>query len=201
LYGICGPSFSLTPISSGSAASLDKLMDVILETESLLLREMMQEDFTALFEIFSDGETMSFYPEPFDKDKVIGWIEWNIASYAKYGYGLWAVLCKESGVVVGDCGLITQVVDGAEEVEISYHINKAFWGRGYATEAAIACRNYAFNSLGLPRVISLIRPENLPSCRVAEKNGMTVTSQIVKSGYHHYVYSCESISSRGSPDP
>jgi RimJ/RimL family protein N-acetyltransferase len=86
---------------------------------------------------------------------------------------------------VGESRLIRQVVDGSEEVEVSYQINETFWGRGYATEAVLACSNCAFNSSGLPRVISLFRPENLPSHRVAENNGMTVKSQIVKSGYRH----------------
>ncbi len=165
--------------------------DVILETENLLLREMVQDDFDSLFEMFSDEETMSFYPRPFDSDKVNRWIEWNRASYKDYGYGLWTVLHKESGIVLGDCGLIRQVVDDTVEVEIGYHINKKFWGKGHATEAAVACRDYAFHSLGVPRVISLIRPENLPSRRVAEKNGMTVEKETIKSDYLHYVYACE----------
>lgn len=167
--------------------------DVILETRRLLLGKMVQDDFGALFEMFSDEETMSFYPKPFDGDKVNGWIEWNRASYRDNGYGLWTVLHKESGIVIGDCGLIRQVVDGTLEVEIGYHINKNFWGKGYATEAAVACRNHAFDALGLPRVISLIRPENLPSRRVAEKNGMTVEKETVKSDYLHYVYALDAL--------
>ncbi len=165
--------------------------DVVLETGRLLLREMVHDDFQALFEIFSDEETMSFYPKPFDRDKVNSWIEWNRSSYRENGYGLWTVLHKESGTVIGDCGLIRQIVDGIVEVEIGYHTNKKFWGEGYATEAALACRDYAFNSLGVPRVISLIRPENSPSRRVAEKNGMTVEKETIKSDYLHYVYTCK----------
>lgn len=82
------------------------------------------------------------------------------------------------------------MLDGIEEIEIGYHVNKNFWGKDYATEAAIACRDYAFSKLSINKVISLIRPENAASRKVAEKNGMKIEREIVKSGFNHYVYAC-----------
>jgi|TARA_Y100000780_G_C13617295_1_gene391060 ribosomal-protein-alanine N-acetyltransferase len=163
---------------------------MIVETNNLLLREMTEGDFCPLYKIFSDAETMAYYPAPFDEDQVKAWISWNLDNYATYNYGLWTLVKKNTGEVIGDCGLINQTVEGIEEIEVGYHVNKKFWGKGYATEAAIACRDYAFSNLGFSKVISLIRPENVASRKVAEKNGMKIEKEIMKSGFNHYVYAC-----------
>jgi ribosomal-protein-alanine N-acetyltransferase len=91
--------------------------------------------------------------------------------------------------LIGDCGLIVQQVEGDSLYEIGYHLRRDFWGRGFATEAAIACRNWAFAHLKTDRLISLIRPENLPSIRVAERVGMTVWKEVSWRGLPHYIYS------------
>jgi RimJ/RimL family protein N-acetyltransferase len=89
------------------------------------------------------------------------------------------VIFREAGRLVGYCGFFPQIVDGIEELEIGYRIDPAYWGRGIATEAARAVRDHAFNNLHLRRVISLVHPDNIPSRRVAEKNGMTPEKETV----------------------
>lgn len=83
-----------------------------------------------------------------------------------------------------------RIVEGREEVELGWHVKRSHWGRGIAPEAAAACRDHAFGALGLERLISLIRPENIPSRRVAEKIGMTVDGEVAygSMGWPHLVY-------------
>ena len=161
---------------------------VILETERLLLREFVREDVNALAAVLSDAEIMRFYPAPLDLAGVAAWIERNQRRYADAGHGLWAMVLKSSGEVVGDCGLTLQTVDGADEIEIGYHVRRDLWGRGYAPEAARACQDYGFARLGADRLISLIRPENLSSRRVAEKIGLSVWKEVMWRGWPHCVY-------------
>lgn len=161
----------------------------ILETARLVLREFTPEDTDALCEILSDPVTMRYYPAPLDRKAVEEWIERNRLRYAVDGHGLWAMILKSSGGLIGDCGLYArQIVDGVEEVEIGYHVRRALWGQGYAPEAARACRDYGFAQLEVDHLISLIRPENLQSRRVAEKIGMRLSKETVWRDLRHCVY-------------
>jgi [ribosomal protein S5]-alanine N-acetyltransferase len=160
----------------------------ILETERLLLREFVPADADALAAVISDAETMRFYPEPRDRAGVEAWIERNRRRYRDYGHGLWAMVLKSSGEVVGDCGLTRQTVDGAEEIEIGYHLRRDLWGQGLAPEAAGACRDYGFERLGAEQLIALIRPANLPSRRVAEKVGLSLWKEVMWRDLLHCVY-------------
>ncbi len=101
------------------------------------------------------------------------------------------VQASEFHNVIGDCGIIRQLVEGEYLYEIGYHLRRDYWGQGLATEAAIACRDWAFAHLKNERLISLIRRENLPSRRVAERAGMTVWKEVNWRGLPHYVYSIE----------
>jgi len=130
---------------------------------------------------------MRFYPQPYSREEVDEWIGRQIGRYAM-GAGLLGVVLRDSGTLIGDCGLVWQEVEGVEEPEIGYHVHREHQGRGYATEAARAVRDYAFGTLGCDHVISMIRPENLASRRVAEKNGLTVNRTIFWRGYDHCVY-------------
>lgn len=130
---------------------------------------------------------MRFYPRPYSREEVDEWIGRQIGRYAM-GAGLLGVVLRDSGTLIGDCGLVWQEVEGVEEPEIGYHVHREHQGRGYATEAARAVRDYAFGTLGCDHVISMIRPENLASRRVAEKNGLTVNRTIFWRGYDHCVY-------------
>jgi ribosomal-protein-alanine N-acetyltransferase len=163
----------------------------ILETSRLILREFRPEDVDALALTLSDAETMRFYPAPFDRVGVENWISCNLRRYREHGHGLWAMILKSSGELIGDCGLTVQDIEGQNEIEIGYHVRRDLWGRGLATEAARACRDHGFARLPVARLISLIRPENLPSCRVAEKNGMTVWKEVTRATLPHLVYAIQ----------
>jgi [ribosomal protein S5]-alanine N-acetyltransferase len=160
----------------------------IIETKRLLLREFTSEDVQALAHILSDSETMRFYPSPLDQIGVVDWIERNRLRYKKDGHGLWAMVLKLTDELVGDCGLTGQVVDGNREIEIGYHVRRDWWGQGLAPEAALACQDYGFRQLSVNRLISLIRPENLPSRRVAEKMGMSLWKQVIWRNLPHNVF-------------
>jgi ribosomal-protein-alanine N-acetyltransferase len=168
----------------------------ILETARLQLREFTPEDTDALAQVLSDPETMRYYPAPYDRAGVEQWIARNRQRYQDANVGLWAMELKkpessEVQEVIGDCGIIRQQVEGEYLYEIGYHLRRDLWGQGLATEGAIACRDWAFAHLKTERLISLIRPENLPSRRVAERNGMTVWKETNWRGFTHYVYSVE----------
>jgi ribosomal-protein-alanine N-acetyltransferase len=160
----------------------------VLQTQRLLLRELESEDLDALASILSDPETMRYYPAPYDRAGVADWIQRNRIRYAHDGYGLWAMILNSTGQPIGDCGLVKQSIDGVDEIEIGYHVRRDLWGQGYASEAARACRDYGFANFGVERLVSLIRPENLASRRVAEKAGMTEWKEITRANLLHYVY-------------
>ena len=145
---------------------------MILETERLVLREMAQTDFDALYEIFSDAETMQHYPASFDKAKVHSWIERNRTRYRENGFGLWAVTLKETGELIGDCGITLQPIHGEMLPEIGYHVRRDHQQKGYASEAASACIAYAFEVLHFPAVYSYMKYTNVASYSTAMKNGM-----------------------------
>ena len=161
---------------------------LILETPRLLLRQFEPADADALAQVLTDPETMRYYPAPLDRAGVEQWIARNRVRYVSDHYGLWAMVLRETGELVGDCGLIRQEVDGTVEVEIGYHVRRNLWGRGLAPEAAAGCRDYGFERLRAKRLISLIRPENLPSRRVAEKIGLSLWKMVDWRGLLHCVY-------------
>lgn len=164
---------------------------IILETPRLILREFVPNDVDALAKVICDPETMKYYPVSFDRTATVEWIERNRRRYQADGFGLWAMVLKGSGDLVGDCGLTRQDLNGMDEIEIGYHLRRDHWGKGLATEAARACRDYGFANLPVDRLISLIRPENLPSRRVAEKNGMKLAAEVMWRGLRHCVYAIE----------
>lgn len=161
---------------------------MILETSRLRLREFASQDADALEAVLGDPATMQYYPAPFDRAEIDVWIRRNRARYFDPGFGLWAMLLKHSGELIGDCGCFVRELEGNVELELGWHVRRDLWGRGYATEAARHCIEYAFWKLGAERIIALIRPENLSSCRVAEKNGMTCEKTIFWRGYDHCIY-------------
>jgi ribosomal-protein-alanine N-acetyltransferase len=158
-------------------------------TERLILRRLTPDDFDRLFALFQDPLVMRYYPGLKDAAQTRAWLDWVFSEYAARGHGLMAVELAATGEFVGQVGLIRQVVDGAEEVEIGYLLRSECWHLGYATEAACACRDYGFKVLRRDRLISLIRPENSASIRVAERVGMTPERSIERRGIRHTVYS------------
>jgi RimJ/RimL family protein N-acetyltransferase len=161
---------------------------LILETPRLRLRELQQSDFAELYAMFDDPLVMRYYPSTRDEKGTQQWIDWIRDRYAKHGHGLWAVERRADGEFVGQCGLLLQEVDDTNEVEVGYLFKSSQWHRGYATEAARACKEHAFHHLGTASVISLIRPINKPSRAVAERNGMTIDKTTTFRGYETLVY-------------
>ncbi|MDX2029844.1 MAG: GNAT family N-acetyltransferase [Blastocatellia bacterium] len=164
------------------------LNDAILETDRLRLREITLADLDDIHAIWGDPEAMRLFPRTLDRDEVREWIARNLTRYAETGHGVWAVIRKEDGQFVGDCGLVIQDINGTPELEVGYHFLPRFWGHGYASEAARGCMDYARETLGRPRVISMIRPENLASRRVAERNGLRIEREVDWRGYQHLIY-------------
>ena len=166
---------------------------MIFETERLFLREMTQEDLPSLCKILQDEQVMYAYEGAFSLEEVQSWLDNQIRRYKEDGYGLWAVILKETGVMIGQCGLSMQEVKGSERLEIGYLFQKDYWHQGYASEAAIACKEYAFSVLKANEVCSIIRDTNTASQNVALRNGMTCIDQFVKHyrgmDMPHYLFS------------
>ena len=145
---------------------------MVIGTENLLLREFTHEDFPALFEIFSDPETMRHYPKPFDENRTKDWIEWNLQNYEEYGFGLWAVVLRETDEFIGDCGLTIQNIDGESLPEIGYHIHKNHWRKGFGSEAASEVRDWAFMNTEYDCLYSYMKYTNIGSYSTAVAIGM-----------------------------
>lgn len=148
-----------------------------LETKRLILREYTFDDFDDLYEIVSDRETMKHYPKPFDEEKTRNWIQWNVENYSIFGFGLWAVVLKENGKMIGDCGVTMQTINGKIKPEIGYHIHKDYQNKGYATEAAKKCKEFIFEKTTFNRIYSYMKYTNVASYSVAIKNGMKLVEE------------------------
>lgn len=165
---------------------------IVFETDRLFLRKMTMDDVENLQKIFSDPIAMQYYPKTFDIEETKAWIQRVLINYEKHGAGLWACHLKSTGEFVGQCGLFFQPdIDGQDEVEVGYLFVRRFWYQGLATEAARGTMKYAREQLGRNRLISLIRPENMPSRRVAGRNGLVPEKEITYKGYKHLVYVSE----------
>lgn len=151
-----------------------------LETDRLYLREMRQSDLDALRRILQDEETMYAYNGAFSDAETQAWLDRQLDRYRESGFGLWAVVLKKTGEMIGQCGLSMQPWNGRQVLEIGYLFNRAYWHRGYASEAAAACKSYAFTVLNADEVCSIVRDTNIASQNVARRNGMTVAGTWVK---------------------
>jgi RimJ/RimL family protein N-acetyltransferase len=145
---------------------------IILKTDRLFLREMTMDDFDALYKVLADRNIMQHYPYTFDEKRVNDWIKRNMSRYNEYGFGLWAVCLKETGEMIGDCGLTLQNIEGEMLPEIGYHIRADHQRKGYAKEAAAAVRDWAFANTDYPALYSYCKYTNVGSYRTAESIGM-----------------------------
>ena len=162
----------------------------MIETERLILRPMRVEDTDPLLRVFGDPLVMaSFGVEPFDRAQMREWVQRNLDHQGEHGYGLFTVMLRQSGEVIGDCGLEQMEIDGVPAAELGYDLQRDVWNRGLATEAAAAVRDYAFRARHLPRLVSLIRQGNIASRRVAEKIGMRHLEDIDRSGIPYWLFS------------
>jgi RimJ/RimL family protein N-acetyltransferase len=170
---------------------MDLMAHLPLVTERLVLRPLEPGDLEPLSRILGDPLAMRFFPRPRTREESRVWIARNQERYTVDGHGLWAVERRSDGAFLGDCGLVMQRPEGRPEVEVGYHFAPEYWGQGYATEAAGACIRLAFDVLRVPRVIALIRPENLPSARVARRLGLRPLHPVDHAGLVHDLYVLE----------
>ncbi len=160
---------------------------MIVQTERLYLRELHQNDFKSLCNILQDKDVMYAYQHAFTDNEVHDWLEKQLLRYKNDGFGLWAVILKENNKLIGQCGLTIQNFNNNPIIEIGYLFQKAYWHKGYAIEAARACKKYAFEVLNAKEVYSIIRDNNIPSQNVAIKNGMKLTGRLIKYYYNTYM--------------
>lgn len=143
-----------------------------LETERLILRELTLEDLDALYEVLGDPENMRYYPYRFDRDRVQAWIARNLERYRMFGFGLWAVLRKDTGQLIGDCGITMQEIKDSIRPEIGYHIHRQHQRKGYAKEAAAACRDWGFTHTPFGMLYAYMKQGNAASAATAMAIGM-----------------------------
>lgn len=165
----------------------------MIETRRLILRQMEAKDLPELAEIMQDEQTMYAYEGAFDDAETQAWFVKQQENYVHYGYGLWAVVLKETGTLVGQCGLTWQKVNNVSVLELGYLFNRNYWHQGLAIEAARACKDYAFEELRTEEVYSIIRETNVASMNVAIRNGMLIRQRFVKHyrgiDMPHYAFS------------
>ena len=142
-----------------------------ITTDRLFLREMSMDDFEALKAVLCDREIMQHYPRSFDDEMVRSWIERNVQRYRIFGFGLWAVCLKETGEMIGDCGLTMQLIGSVIKPEIGYHIRRDMQRRGYAREAASAVRDWTFENTPFREIYSYMKYTNTPSAMTAQSWG------------------------------
>ena len=142
-----------------------------IETERLFLREMVEDDFEALRRVLGDRDIMGHYPYEFDDERIRSWIARNRERYRIFGFGLWAVCRKDTGEMIGDCGLTMQIIDGQIRPEIGYHIRADRQRQGFAKEAACAVRDWAWKYTPFRAIYSYMKAENIPSIRTAMAYG------------------------------
>ena len=163
-------------------------MKVIIETPRLVLREMTLLDLDFVAAMLAHPEVMKYWPKTYPRDEAEAWIRKSQERYANDSYGYWLAIERASGQPIGQAGLLGQEVHGVKETGIGYIIHRPFWRQGYATEAAKACRDYAFNILGKKRIVVLIRPENSISQIIAHKLGTKPDGETMLAGFVHTVF-------------
>jgi len=163
----------------------------ILETKRTVLRRLLLSDLDDLYTLYRDPEIRRYFPEgTLSLEETKEELEWFVAGHPDHPHlGLWATVYKESGDFVGRCGLLPQMVEGQQEVEVAFLLSKAYWGQGLATEVARALVNYAFEHLRLTRLICMIEPGNLASEKVAKNIGMTLEKESVDDKGPFLLYS------------
>ena len=168
---------------------------MICKTKRLYLRELEQDDFRDLAEILQDPEVVYAYEHHFSDNDVQEWLDRQFMRYAKYGYGLWAIVLQTTGEMIGQAGFTMQPYQNQDILEVGYLLKKRFWHNGYALEAVHECIQYAFHTLNQNKVYAIIKADNEPSIQVAKRLGMKKEDEFITQYYHgdmlHYLFSCE----------
>jgi RimJ/RimL family protein N-acetyltransferase len=164
---------------------------IILETPRLTLRHLLPDDLDALFALYSNSEIRRYFPDgTLSYEQTKEELEWFLHGHPKHPeLGLWATIYKETGAFIGRCGLLPWTIEEHEEVEVAYLLDKTYWGKGLATEAAQGIVDYAFDHLKLSRLICLIDPDNQASIKVAKNIGMSLEKEMVDEHGPFLIYS------------
>jgi RimJ/RimL family protein N-acetyltransferase len=159
-----------------------------MRTQRLVLRPFSGEDVGALYRILGEKGLLRYFPttDPPPRDRVQKMISGSLRHWAERGYGLWAVASPSNGEFMGRCGL--QYLPETDEVEVDFLLGRAFWGQGFATEAARASVRYGFEEWNFESLVGIVHPENKASQRVLQKLGMECTEQTVYFGMECYRY-------------
>lgn len=150
-----------------------------METDRLYIRKFVEADIERWYEITSDPETLSFWPSPFTKKQAEDWVNLAIKNYSNLGYGKFALIEKDSSILIGDCGFLDINLFDHRENDLGYILGKEYWGKGFATEAAKACLHFGINSFGMRRLVATMEITHHASKRVAEKIGFVVTREFI----------------------
>ena len=160
-----------------------------IETPRLILRPMVADDAMPLLALFGDPAFMAAFDAPaFGLDDMRAWVERNLAHQGRHGFGLWTIVEKATGEVIGDCGFEVMDVEGETVAELGYDLRRDRWGCGYATEAARAASDHGRRVLRLDRIVSLVREGNVRSARVAERLGMRLDGTVERDGIRYRRY-------------
>lgn len=165
----------------------------MLETNRLILKKLTENDLQNLSYMLKDKDVMKAWEHPFSDKEILDWFEKQLDRYKDFGYGLMGIFLKQNGEFIGQAGITKQEVNNKIVSEIGYLLKKEFWLNGYATEIAIALKEFGFNKLNLNEIYSIIRDNNISSQNVAKRNGMKKKLTIIKHYYNidmpHFVYS------------
>ena len=167
-----------------------------LESERIRTRKLTIDDADQWAAFFEDKEAVAFIPNPgfnSTKDWAKHWIERQLVRYSENRYGLQVLIDKNTNEFIGQCGLITQEVEGEKKIEVGYHIFKKFRGNGYAPEAAKMFIDFGFKNNQAESIISIIKVGNVKSERVALKNGLKKIKQIIWSDFDVYIYEIDKL--------
>jgi len=166
---------------------------MILTTERLRLRPLRRDDLDLLAALYADPQVMRFSLGLLDRKQTHEKLDKILATAAVENWNSFAVEPIEDDRFAGICGFAPQTIDDVDEIELGYRLMPEFWGRGIATEAARACRDYAFETLRLPRIISIIEPANIGSIRVTEKTGLRFEKETWKWDRQVRIYSTTAV--------
>jgi len=166
-------------------------MKAILETPRLIMQELNESDLDFVALMLAHTEVMQYWPRPFTRAESADWIKNQRDRYVKDGFGYWLLMDKEMRQSVGQAGLMTMIVDGVEETGLGYILHRPFWSKGFAIEAALACRDYLFDTLKRDRLIASIRPTNVRSQAVALKIGLKEEKRVDYKGLEHVIFSAQ----------
>ena len=164
---------------------------IVLETNRLILRRLSSQDIEYLVSLWTDPGVTKYMGGPREKEYLIRTFKEDLNTSSELKYDLWPAYNRDTKEFVGHCGLLDKEVNGITEIEVNYILDRAQWGKGYATEIASALLQYGFREYGLKRLIALIDPGNTASEKVAVKIGMHLEGELARGHTVKRLYTIE----------